>query len=193
MKPGGAMKTRILAAFLVLFLAWTASAAFAQAGLYVGGFMGYSAQKPSFQNVEFTTDTTWVYGLRAGIRFLMLALEVNYFAAMHDLQVTDFLLLDWNGKANDYSYIGLNLKYLFSIAFIHPFLTVGYGYYTADIHNIDKDKEGGYNFGAGVELQLGKRIGLLVEGKYHHVRVDISHVDLALGDFTLVGGLNFHF
>jgi len=187
------MRTKTLAVFFVLLLAWSSIAASGQAGLYVGGYLGYSAQKPSFKDVTFTTDTTFVYGLRAGIRFLMLALEVNYFAAMHNLQVTDFLVLDWNGKTNDYSYIGLNLKYLFSIAIVHPYLTVGYGYYTADIRNIDKDREGGYNLGAGVELQLGKRIGILAEGKYHHVRVDIKNIDLAVGDFTLVGGLNFHF
>jgi opacity protein-like surface antigen len=187
------MKIRTCVAFLLLFLVVGAAAAEAQAGLYIGGYMGYSAQKPSFQDVEFTTDTTFVYGLRAGLRFMMLALEVNWFSAMHNVEVSDFLLLNWNGRTNDYSYIGLNLKYLFSIAFVHPYLTAGYGYYTADIRTIDKDKEGGYNLGAGVEIQLGKRIGLIAEGKFHHVRVDIASVDLALGNFIITGGLNLHF
>jgi len=187
------MRIRALAAFLILFLAFGAAAAEAQTGLYVGGYLGYSAQKPSFKNIEFTTNTTFVYGFRAGLRFLMLALEVNYFSAMHNLEVSDFLLLNWNGRTNDFSFIGINLKYLMSIAFIHPYLTAGYGYYTADISAIDKDKEGGYNAGAGVEVQLGKRIGLVVEGKFHHVRVDIAKIDLALGDFVVSGGLNFHF
>ncbi len=187
------MKTRPLVVFLLLFLAAGAAIAEAQAGVYAGGYLGYSAQKPSFKNIEFTTNTTFVYGLRAGIRFLMLALEVNYFSAMHNLEVTDFLVLDWNGRENDYSYIGINLKTQMSIAFVHPYLTAGYGYYTANIHGIDKDKEGGYNAGAGVEVTLGKRIGLAVEGKFHHVRVDIAKVDLALGNFIVSGGLNFHF
>jgi hypothetical protein len=187
------MRTRALAAFLVLFLAFGAATASAQAGLYFGGYLGYSAQTPKVTDVTFTTDTTLVSGLRAGIRFLMLALEVNYFSAMHNVAMSDFLLFNWDGRANDFSYIGLNLKYLMSIAFIHPYLTAGYGYYTVDIRDIDKDKEGGYNFGAGVEVQLGKRFGIVVEGKYHHVRVDIAKVDLTLGNFILTGGLNFHF
>jgi opacity protein-like surface antigen len=187
------MRTRALAAFIILFLAFGAATASAQTGLYVGGYLGYSAQKPSVTDVTFTTDTSLVWGLRAGLRFLMLALEVNYFSAMHNIAMSDFLLLNWDGRTNDYSYIGLNLKYLMSIAFIHPYLTAGYGYYTVDIKDIDKDKEGGYNFGAGVEVQLGKRFGLVVEGKYHHVRVDIAKVDLALGNFILTGGLNLHF
>jgi len=187
------MRTKPLAAFLTLLLAITAASASAQNGFYVGGYLGYSAQKPGFEDVEFTTDTTFVYGLRAGIRFLMLALEVGYFDAVHNLRVADFPDVNWDGRENDFSYIGVNLKYVFSIAFLHPYLTGGYGYYTADIRAIDKDKEGGYNAGLGVEAMLGKKVGLLVEGKYHHVRVDIGKFDLSLGDFTIVGGLNFHF
>jgi len=177
--------------FLVLFL--TAVNAFSQIGPYIGGFAGYSAQKPSFENVEFTTDTTFLYGFRGGIRFLMLALELNYFKAIHNIEMGDFLTFDWNGKIIDYSYIGLNLKYIFSLAIFHPFLTVGYGYYTADIENIDKDKEGGANFGAGLEISLGKRISISAEGKYHHVVVEIQNIRLGLGNFTICGGLNIHF
>jgi len=177
---------------LVLLLAIT-SQAFSQVGFYVGGYLGYSAQKPTFKDVQFTTNTAFVYGLRGGIKFLMLALEINYFAAMHNIEMNDFLLFDWNGRVNDYSYIGLNLKYIFPLLFLEPYLTAGYGYYTADIRQIDKDREGGYNFGAGVEVRLGKRIALQAEGKYHHVRVDISQISVTLGNFTLCGGVNFHF
>jgi opacity protein-like surface antigen len=171
--------------FFVLFL--TASNAFSQVGIYIGGYAGYSAQKPSFAGAEFTTDTTFLYGLRGGIRFLMLALEVNYFSAMHNIEMNDLL------EVSDYSYIGLNLKYIFSLAIFHPYVTGGYGYYTVDIHNIDKDNEGGYNFGAGLEVSLGKKISLLVEGKYHHVTVNIEAIDISLGNFTLCGGFNIYF
>jgi len=177
--------------FLVLFL--PAANAFAQIGIYIGGFAGYSAQKPSFENVQFSTDTTFLYGLRGGIRFLMLALEVSYFRAMHNIAMTDFLTIHWDGRVNDYSYIGLNLKYVFSLAIFHPYLTAGYGYYTVDIENIAKDKEGGINVGAGLEISLGKRISILAEGKYHHVMVDIQKINLGLGNFTVCGGLNIYF
>jgi opacity protein-like surface antigen len=170
-----------------------AAQAHAQVGLYVGGYLGYSAQKPSFQDVQFTTDSTLVYGFRGGIKFLMLALEINYFSAMHNIAMSDFLQFNWNDRVNDYSFIGLNLKYIFPILFLEPYLTVGYGYYTADIRDIDKDKEGGYNAGVGVEVRLGKKIALQAEGKYHHVKVDISKFSITLGDFTVCGGVNYHF
>jgi opacity protein-like surface antigen len=76
---------------------------------------------------------------------------------------------------------------------VHPYLTGGYGYYTADIHSIDKKRDGGYNLGLGLELQLGKKFALLVEGKYNHVTIDIQEKNLGLGDFTLVGGFIFNF
>lgn len=177
--------------FLALFL--PAADAFAQMGVYIGGFGGYSAQKPSFEDVQFSTDTTFFYGFRGGIRFLMLAIEVSYFRAMHNIAVNDLLTLNWDGRINDFSYIGLNLKYIFSLAIFHPYLTGGYGYYTADIENIDKDKEGGINIGAGLEISLGKRISISAEGKYHHVAVDIQRIHVGLGNFMISGGLNIHF
>ena len=184
---------RIAVVIVVIVLAAGAADAFAQMGVYIGGFAGYSAQKPSFEDVQFTTDTTFFYGFRGGIRFLMLALEVSYFRAMHNIGVNDFLTLDWDGRINDFSYIGLNLRYIFSLAIFHPYLTGGYGYYTADIENIDQDKEGGVNIGAGLEISLGKRISIVAEGKYHHVAVDIQRLHVGLGNFMISGGLNIHF
>ena len=178
---------------IVLVALGAATNAFSQIGVYVGGYAGISAQKPSFEDVTFDTNTAFFYGLRGGIRFLMLALELNYFSAMHNIEMGDFLLFNWDGKINDYSYIGLNLKYIFSLAVLHPYLTAGYGYYTADIHNIDRDKDRGYNVGAGLEVSFNRRISLVVEGKYHHVTVDITKIQLELGNFTLSGGLNIHF
>ncbi|MHB8095862.1 MAG: outer membrane beta-barrel protein, partial [Candidatus Aminicenantales bacterium] len=68
-----------------------------------------------------------------------------------------------------------------------------YGYYTADIHDFGKDKNGGFNAGAGVELILGKNFSLSAEGKYHHVKLNVDAQNLSLGNFTLSGGLNFYF
>jgi len=177
---------------LVLLAGLTANA-YSQVGIYVGGFGGASAQKPNFEDVEFDTNTTFLLGLHAGIRFLMFAAELNYFTADHNITMADYLLFNWDGKTNDYSYVGLNLKMFFPLAILHPYLTAGYGYYTADIHNIDKDNEGGWNIGAGLEVMLGRRFSILAEGKYHHVTVDIAGISLGLGNFTFCGGLNFYF
>jgi hypothetical protein len=161
--------------------------------IYLGAYAGMSSQTPGFQSVQFTTDTTFVYGLRIGFRLLTFALEATYFQAAHNIVVGGGSLLDWNGKINDYSYIGANAKLFFPLLFLQPYITAGYGYYTADIQNIDKAQAGGFNFGAGLELKFGSKFGLSAEGRWHNVRVDISNIALSLGDFTLCGGFNFYF
>jgi opacity protein-like surface antigen len=188
-----AMKRRIgsvAAVFLFIALAGTG---FSQVGIYLGAFGGTSAQSPSAENTQFDTDTTFVYGLRAGVRVLMLGLELSYFQAAHNIQVGSGPLINWDGQVNDYSFIGVNAKIFFPLLILYPYLTAGYGYYTADIHAIDKDNEGGFNFGAGLEIKLGRRFGLAAEGRYQKVNIDIQSVHLGLGGFTLSGGFNFYF
>ena len=177
-----------LAALVLVF----ALPGFSQVGVYVGGLAGVSAQSPSVENVEFTTDTTFLYGVRAGIRVLMLGLEVSYFQAAHNIQVGGGSLIDWSGKVNDYSYLGVNAKLMAKLLFLMPYFTLGYGYYTVDIQSIDRDRDGGFNVGVGLEIKMG-RFGLTAEGKYHHVTVDVQNIHLGLGDFTFCGGLNFYF
>jgi len=160
---------------------------------YLGLQGGWSAQKPSFTGVAFNTDTTFLYGAQAGLKFLMLAVEVNYFQAAHNLEVKDLLSFDWGGKEVDYNYLGLNVKMFFPLLLVHPYLTAGYGYYTADIRDIDKDTDRGFNVGAGLELRLGSTLALQAEGKYHRVKVSIEERELTLGDFTLSGGVNIYF
>ncbi|MFP4081689.1 MAG: outer membrane beta-barrel protein [Candidatus Aminicenantes bacterium] len=180
------------AAVFVLTLVF-ASGAFAQGGLYLGVLGGYSAQKPKIKDVEFNTDTTFLYGLRGGVKFMMVAVEVNYFQAAHNLEPKEFLTFAWGEREVDYNFIGLNFKWIFPFFLINPYLTFGYGYYTADVHQIDKDTQGGYNLGLGLELNLGSRLSLLAEGKYHHVNLDIDEQELGLGDLTISGGLNIYF
>jgi opacity protein-like surface antigen len=185
-------KTWIVVSFLTFSFLLTSSA-FAQGGLYLGIQAGYSAQKPSLKDVEFNTDTSFLYGFRVGLKFMMIALEANYFQAAHNLELRDFVTLDWGGRQIDYNYIGINFKYFMSFAVLHPYITAGYGYYTADIQDIDKDTEGGFNVGLGLELMLGKKFSLLAEGKYHHTKVDIQQKDLKIGDFSFSGGINIYF
>ena len=187
------MRKKYFGVLILLFTLIFISKAYAQGGLYFGIQGGYSAQKPSLKSVDFNTDTTFLYGLRAGLKIMMIAVEVNYFQAAHNLDVADLLLLDWEGKEVDYNFIGINLKYFFPFFLIHPYLTMGYGYYTANIHDIDKDREGGYNLGLGLEFHLGTRFSLIAEGRYHHANLDIDQKKLKIGDFTVSGGLNIYF
>jgi opacity protein-like surface antigen len=187
------MKKIAIPVLALIFLAGLSSNAYPQAGIYFGGYGGYSAQTPSFKDVQFDTNTTFLYGLRAGVRFMMFGAELSYFTAGHNIEMQDYLLFNWDGLENDYSYIGLNLKMFFPLAILYPYITAGYGYYTADIHSIDKANDGGYNLGAGLEIMLGRKFSLLAEGKYHHVAIDIRELHIGLGNFTLTAGLNIYF
>jgi len=185
-------KTIAILAVLVIILGCS-SQALGRSGFFLGIQAGYSAQKPGLPDFEFNTDTTFLYGLRMGIKFLMIAVEVNYFQAAHNLEFKELVSFSWEGKAIDYNYLGVNLKLFFPFLILHPYITGGYGFYTANIKTIDKDTNKGLNGGIGIEIHLGSKISLLAEGKYHHVSLSIDERKLKLGDWTLCGGLNIYF
>jgi len=184
---------RIVGLIIVMALGFLCAVpARAQLGIYAGVQGGYSSQKASFKDLKFNRDTTFLYGVRAGVKVLMFALEFNYFQAAHNLDPTDLTATTWKNREVDYSFVGLNLKYIFSVLVVQPYLTAGVGYYSANIDSIDKDKDKGYNVGLGVELRI-KKIGITAEAKYHHVTLDIDNKDFKIGGFTLTGGINIHF
>jgi opacity protein-like surface antigen len=187
------MRRTISGLVLVAMLAF--AAADARAGIvYLGLQGGVSRQKASLSGITFDPDTSFLYGVRAGVRVLSIAVELNYFQAAHNLTTGGVMVPTWSDRKVDYSYLGVNVRWMIlPLPIINPYLTAGYGYYTADIHNIDKDKNGGFNVGAGVELMLGRRFSLLAEGKYHHVSLDIGAERMKIGNFTLSGGLNIYF
>lgn len=187
------MRKILLPAFVLTISLLLASNAFGQGGLYLGVQAGYSAQKPSLKDIEFNTNTTFLYGVRAGVKIMMIAVEVNYFRAAHNLELKELVTLEWGNQEIDYSYLGLNLKYFFPLVVLHPYVTFGYGYYTADIRNFDEDKEKGFNLGLGLELMAGGKFSLLAEGKYHHANLDIDEQEFKLGDFTFCVGVNIYF
>ena len=166
----------------------------AQAGfLYFGPQGGLSMQKAKFSDITFSTDTSFLYGIKAGAKFMMFAVELNYFQAAHNLDANDISVPMWQDRKVDYSYLGANVRWIVSIHVDQPYLTAGYGFYTADIHDIDKDRNGGFNVGAGIELMLGEKFSLSAEGKYHHVTLDINTESFKVGGFSLTGGFNIYF
>jgi hypothetical protein len=184
---------RKLAAPVLALAVLALAAPAASQSIYIGAYGGTSSQTPKLQNFEFTTDTTFVYGVRVGFRLLTFAVEGTYFQAAHNIIVGGTLPIDLSNKANDYSYVGVNAKLFFPLLFLQPYITAGYGSYTADIQALIQGRDGGFNFGAGLELKLGSKFGLSVEGRWHNVTVDILGVALGLGDFTLCGGFNYYF
>jgi len=187
------MKKRMIVILAIAFSLLSASHVHANNGVFLGLQAGYSAQRPSLSDIEFNTNTTFLYGARVGIKFFMMSLEANYFQAAHNLELSEFTTFHWGDRQIDYNYLGLNLKYFFPLLTIHPYITLGYGYYTVEIQQIDKDTNKGFNFGLGIELLLGGKLSLLAEGKYHIANLDIEDQNLKIGDFTISGGFNFYF
>jgi opacity protein-like surface antigen len=183
---------------LFLFLALVVGGlgtSWAQAGIYLGVQGGVSNQSANFDGFDFNTDTSFVYGLRLGVRVMMLAAELSYIQAAHNLDPKGVFLPTWKDRTVDWSYVGLNAKLRFPVLMFAPYLTVGYGYYGVDIQDIQEEntRKGGFNFGAGVELSLGSKFALVAEGKYHYVKVDIENADFSASNFTLTGGFNISF
>jgi len=183
-----------IAAGIVLALCVFSLVPEAQAGfIYFGLQGGLSMQKAKFSDITFNADTSFLYGIKAGVKIMMFAVELNYFQAAHNLDPNDISVPMWQDRKVDYSYLGANVRWIFPILVVQPYLTAGYGFYTADIHDIDKDRNGGFNVGAGVELMLGEKFSLSAEGKYHHVTLDITTESFKVGDFSLTGGFNIYF
>jgi opacity protein-like surface antigen len=185
------IRKTLMASVLVFFLC--VNIGLAQNGFFLGFQAGTSSQKLSFNDFEFDRDTTFLYGLRAGVKFLMFSVEANYFQTAHNMSLSEIIGFSWEERKVNYNYIGLNLKYYFSLLLLQPYLTFGLGYYTADVHEIDKDTDRGYNLGVGVEISLGKKIALMGEAKYHRVKLLIDDEEFKVGDFSLVGGMSFYF
>jgi opacity protein-like surface antigen len=177
----------------MVFCVILASGASAQSGFFIGVQGGWSMQKPSLEEVKFDSDSTFLYGARVGVRFMMFAIEANYFQAAHNLVVKELAALNWDGVDVDYNYLGINARVYIPLILVHPYFTVGYGSYSAKLKDIGKDSNRGINLGLGVELHLGDKFSLMAEGKYHKVKVNIEGEDLNLKNYTLSGGFNIYF
>jgi opacity protein-like surface antigen len=184
-----AIRFFILMVFCFVFV----SGAAAKSGFFIGLQGGWSMQKPSLEEVKFDSDSSFLYGARIGFKFMMFAVEANYFQAAHNLVVKELVAFDWDGVEVDYNYLGVNLRVYIPLVLVHPYFTVGYGSYSANLKDIAKDSNRGVNLGLGVELQLGDKFSLMAEGKYHNVKVDIDDVELKLKNYTLSGGFNIYF
>jgi hypothetical protein len=183
-------KCTICGMVLILLLATGASA---QVGVYLGLSGGVSSQRLDLKGIDLDRDTSFVYGLQAGIEVLILGFEVQYLQASHNLELAEFPEIGWGDRIVDYTFLGLNGKIYFFSTIVRPYLALGYGYYTLRLKDIDKDTVAGFNYGLGLELKLGKRFAFRGEGKYHPYSVEWEEREVKAKNFTLVGGLNFYF
>ena len=179
-------------AFLILF----ASGLQAQK-LYIGAQVGYSTSTPELPDLaseDFGKDTALFYGGRLGLKFSMLAIEATYIRSDYEIVQTVTGVIDWDGETMEYQFVGVNAKlFPFSIAFLKPYITGGYGIYITEISNVGKgDNKGGYNFGVGLELKFAN-IALVAEGKRRVGNATIDGNDLELGNYSLAAGINIYF
>lgn len=163
-----------------------------QSGLKIGVFAGQSWQKPNYQNLQFNPDTRWVYGVRAGIKFLIFGLEGYYFQVAHNLKLSD-ISHSWQDREVDFSCLGLALKSYFSLLVVHPYLSLGYGYYSVSLQGLAEEKKAGLNFGAGLEISLGDKLSVQADARYHRPVLSINKADFRLGDLVVTAGMNYHF
>lgn len=188
------MQKRLPRFFLVMaFCVVLATGAAAKTGLFIGVQGGWSMQKPSLGEVSFDSDSSFLYGARIGVKVLMFAVEANYFRTSHDLVLEGSTPLDGDGVDAGYNYLGVNARVYIPLILLHPYLTVGYGSYSAKLEDIGKDSNRGFNLGLGVELNLGDKLSLIAQGQYHQVKMEIGGEDLKLKNYTLSGGFNIYF
>jgi len=188
------MKNRVFRLFvLIFFCSIFVSGAAAKSGFFIGVQGGWSMQKPNFEEVNFDSDSSFLYGARIGLKFMMFAVEANYFQAAHNLVAKELIAFDWDGVDVEYNYLGINARLYIPLVIVHPYFTAGYGSYSANLKDIAKDSNRAINFGLGVEVQLGDKFSLMAEGKYHNVKVEIEGSELGLKNYTLSGGFNLYF
>jgi opacity protein-like surface antigen len=181
--------------FLVAVLALALASQAQAAGIYFGLQGGWAQDKASFSNITFNTDSSFLYGVKAGIRIFTLAVEVNYYQVAHNLNPSN-PADTFPARKVDYNYVGVNVRWILPLLFLNPYITGGYGYYYADIQSIEKQRDGGFNIGAGLEIMLGRRFAIAAEGKYQKVKFAVSGTTtgiLSSNQFTVSGGLNFYF
>ena len=160
--------------------------------LFVGLQGGWSQQNINIRDIEFDRDTTFLYGARVGLRILTVVVEGNFYQAAHDIKASDVGHL-WDSRKINYNYLGLNVRLFLPLPLVNPYLTLGYGTYTADIKDIGKDKSGGLNAGLGVEVFLGDKLSLLGEARYNHGKFNIEAEEIKIKDFTFHVGINISF
>jgi hypothetical protein len=162
----------------------------ARAQFYLGVRGGLSNQNAKVGELDFDSSSAFLYGGQAGIKFLGLAIEGQFYRADHDLpgdaQPDDV------EQPMDYYYLGVNGKLGISIAVFYPYITVGYGTYSVNLKGLGKDSDGAFNIGAGAELTLGK-LGIFAELKYTDFDVEIESLEWDFGGLDLHFGLNLHF
>jgi hypothetical protein len=187
------MKKRTFGIGLAAAFLLVAASAPARAGFYIGVRGGLSnqsvSQTASLGKIDFDKNSAFLYGGQVGIKLLALAVEGEIYRADHSL-VTDSSSFP-SGVDLNYYYLGINGKLGIPLAVFYPYITVGYGKYSADLKTIGKSSDTAFNIGAGAGLSLGK-VSLFAEARYTDFSFDINSLKWDFGGLDLHFGLNIH-
>lgn len=186
------MKRRIVLLGVLIVCLLGSGNLFGDGMLFIGLQGGWSQQNIDIRDLEFDRDTAFLYGARVGVRILTFVVEGSFYQAAHNIGASDIGNL-WDSREINYNYLGLNVRFFLPFPIVNPYLTLGYGTYSADIKDIGKDKSGGWNAGLGVELFLAKKFSLLGEARYNNGTFDIEAEEIKIKDFTFHIGFNFYF
>jgi hypothetical protein len=183
------------AALAVLLLA--AWAAPAQAGFYIGVRGGLSNQNPSASGspgkIEFDRNSAFLYGAQVGFKFSALAVEGEYYRADHGLlRESSIVGSDNISPEMDYHYLGVNAKLGIPLVVLYPYVTAGYGKYSATLGGLGSSSDSAVNVGAGAELAIG-RISVFGEVRYTDFGFDLGDLSWDFGGVDVHFGLNVHF
>jgi len=184
------MKKTLFPLFICCLFLATAASVPANAQFYLGVRGGLSNQNAKAGELEFNRNSTVLYGAQAGIKFLGLAVEGQFYRADHNLLAETFPA-DVEQEM-DYYYLGVSGKLGISLAIVYPYVTVGYGTYSVNLKGLGKKSDSAINIGAGAELTLGK-IGIFGELRYTDFSVDIDNLKWDFGGLDVHFGLNIHF
>ncbi|MBN2408868.1 MAG: porin family protein [Candidatus Aminicenantes bacterium] len=163
----------------------------AQAQFYLGVRGGLSSQNAQMDEIKFDKNSAFLYGAQAGVKFLGLAVEGQFYRADHDLLGENPAMPEVEQEMS-YYYLGVSGKLGISLAIVYPYVTVGYGTYSVNLKDLGKKSDAAFNAGAGVELTLGK-IGIFGELRYVDFDLDIENMAWDFGGVDLHFGLNLRF
>lgn len=184
----GAFFRPLLCAVLLLVIAYVP----ARAGFYIGVRGGLSNQNVTGGSIKFTKDSAFLYGAQVGVKFLSFAVEGEFYRANHNLFPETPLQVVLPPQDMNYYYLGVNGKLGLPLSIIYPYLTVGFGTYTANIKDIGKNSNSAFNVGVGAEMYVGK-VGIFAELRYTDFSMDLQDQKWDFGGLDVQAGFNIHF
>ncbi len=154
-----------------------------------------AAEGQRLRGSSSTPTRSFLYGVRAGVKVMTLAVELNYFQAAHNLfTATSLALPGWNDREVDYSYLGVNVRWtILPLPVIHPYpdrrLRVLHGGRprTSTRTRRRVQRRGGRGAHAGKKLFAPRPRGSTTMSAWTSTPNGCK-----LGNFTLSGGLNIY-